>query len=186
MRSMAILAPIWAVSIVVSAAVGAVAALPLVQHFAAAPMAPGAMLTHASQGSPIAAVAAQDFAAGAASLAPSGISTYRQADGLFYITAPVNGRPVRFIVDTGASVVVLSKADALRTGVMAGPMIAATTANGTSDMRRATIQNFELAGRRMESVPAMIAAGGDVSLVGENVLSRMASVSIEGDQLRLR
>ena len=185
---MADIAPLWAVSVVVAAALGAVVALPLAHRLSPDPVGPVSTLaaTGAAQPEPIAAVAAQNLASQVAPLSHPGISAYRQADGLFYITAPVNGQPVRFIVDTGASVVVLSKADALRSGVLAGPMISATTANGTSDMRRATIRNFELAGRRMQSVPAIIALSGDVSLVGQNVLNRMASLSIEGDQLRLR
>jgi aspartyl protease family protein len=178
----------WAVSVVVAAALGAVVALPLAHRLTPDPVGPGPMLaiTSAVKTDPIAAVAAQNLTAQVATPSHPVVSTYRQADGLFYITAPVNGQPVRFIIDTGASVVVLSKADALRTGVLTGPVILATTANGTSDMRRATIQNFELAGRRMQSVPAIIALSGDVSLIGQNVLGRMASLSIEGDQMRLR
>lgn len=39
------------------------------------------------------------------------------ADGHFWVQAQVNGQPVRFLVDTGASDVVLSRATAARVGI---------------------------------------------------------------------
>ena len=38
----------------------------------------------------------------------------RSADGLFYLSAVVNGVVVRFLVDTGATIIVLTAADAAR------------------------------------------------------------------------
>ncbi|RZM33591.1 MAG: TIGR02281 family clan AA aspartic protease, partial [Sphingomonas sp.] len=45
---------------------------------------------------------------------------HKEADGLFYVTAKVNGTPIRFVVDTGANVVVLTGSDARRAGVTSG------------------------------------------------------------------
>jgi aspartyl protease family protein len=125
-------------------------------------------------------------AAPASAQVPAGLSTTRQADGLFYLTAQVNGKPVRFIVDTGASLVVLSKDDAARTGVQRGEVISATTANGATAMQRATIEQFDLAGRQLRDVRAIVAGQGDVSLIGQNVLAQMDRVVIEGTTLQLR
>ena len=41
----------------------------------------------------------------------------RAADGQYYLTLDVNGAPVEFLVDTGASEVVLNNADAERAGI---------------------------------------------------------------------
>src|SRR6185295_1508387 len=41
----------------------------------------------------------------------------RSADGHFYLDAQVNGAQVRFLVDTGASMVALTPADAQRAGI---------------------------------------------------------------------
>lgn len=110
----------------------------------------------------------------------------RHSDGLFYLTAPVNGQPVRFIVDTGASMVVLGGADAARTGVLSGAPVAAITAGGSSAMNRATIARLDLAGRRLHDVQAVIASEGQVSLIGQNALSQLDSVSFKGNELIIR
>lgn len=41
----------------------------------------------------------------------------RGRDGHYYLTAEINGAAVRFVVDTGASDIVLTKADAARIGI---------------------------------------------------------------------
>src|SRR5437764_1256406 len=54
--------------------------------------------------------------------------------GHFFADGMVNGLPQRFLVDTGASVVVLTAADATRLGLdyRAGPRVFMQTANGTA------------------------------------------------------
>ena len=57
----------------------------------------------------------------------------RSADGHYYLTMEVNGAPIRFVVDTGATELVLSRADAERAGIDTGGLIysgRAFTANG--------------------------------------------------------
>ena len=69
----------------------------------------------------------------AVSTAPHEITTTASDDGHFYVMGQVNGAPVRFVIDTGASGVVLSPDDARRAGIdpaslkFASP---AETANG--------------------------------------------------------
>src|SRR6476620_7325199 len=41
----------------------------------------------------------------------------RSPNGHFFVTARVNGQPVRFVVDTGATTVALTEEDAARAGV---------------------------------------------------------------------
>ena len=50
--------------------------------------------------------------ASSATAISSGTEITRSADGLFYVTAIVNGAPVRFVVDTGSTIVVLTPEDA--------------------------------------------------------------------------
>jgi aspartyl protease family protein len=113
----------------------------------------------------------------------------RSSDGLFYVQARVNGRPVRFLVDTGASVVVLTRADAARLGVPLGGGAGGQieTAAGRTRMDWATLDAVELAGRDLGGVRAAVVQEGlGVSLLGQDVLSRLDAVTIEGDRLRLR
>src|SRR5690606_31402517 len=48
--------------------------------------------------------------------AEDAVAIGRAADGHFWVDAEVNGEPVRFLVDTGASHVILSMADAEQVG----------------------------------------------------------------------
>lgn len=107
-------------------------------------------------------------------------------DGLFYVEAEVNGAPVQFVVDSGASVVILSAGDAARAGVGAAERVAVETAGGSAAMRRARIDRVVLAGRNLQSVEAAI-VGKDlaVSLLGQSALSQLGSVTFKGRRLEL-
>lgn len=118
---------------------------------------------------------------------PGTVELARAGDGLFYATATVNGRPVRFLVDTGANVMLLTAADARRVGAARAP--AATrlaTAGGSAAMAWTRLDTVELAGRRLAGVQAGVVAHGlPVSLLGQDMLSRFAVVTIAGDRMRM-
>src|SRR5215207_5089994 len=52
---------------------------------------------------------------------PRDTELQREANGHFYVHAKVNGQLVRFVVDTGATVVALSRDDAERVGLNVDP-----------------------------------------------------------------
>jgi aspartyl protease family protein len=54
---------------------------------------------------------------------PGSISFPVSSDGHFYIRAEVNGIPILFLADTGASSIVLSKEDAKRVGINLNDLI---------------------------------------------------------------
>ncbi len=112
----------------------------------------------------------------------------RSADGLFYVTARVNGHKTRFLVDTGSSVVVLTPHDAAVAGVDTdGATSAMTTAAGSAPMRWAKLRSIELAGRTAQRVPAVVMTNNaGISLMGQSMLSRLSSFTIEGDSLELQ
>ena len=110
------------------------------------------------------------------------------ADGLFYVTARVNGTPIRFVVDTGANVMVLTGDDARRAGVRShsSPERMETAAGGSA-MRWAMLDRLDLAGRRLTGTRAAVVDSGlKRSLLGQNALSRLESVMLAGDRLELR
>ena len=119
----------------------------------------------------------------------TGMRSARAADGLFYVHADVNGHAVRFLVDTGASVVVLTPADAAAVGVAPHPDsfdAHVETAGGKAAMAWATLDEVRIAGRRVRGVRAAVVREGlGVSLLGQNMLARLGSVRMEGDQLEL-
>lgn len=109
-------------------------------------------------------------------------------DGLFRLSLPVGGATVRFVIDTGANVVVLTPRDAARIG--ARPLAASgqrlRTAAGDSAMVETRIEGLSIAGRRLGPLRAVIAPGAPASLLGQNVLGQIESVTLRGDRLELR
>ena len=122
--------------------------------------------------------------------ADSSMNLLRAPDGLFYVTGSVNGVPVRFLVDTGSSAVVLTRADALRAGLYPrASEYAATadTANGQAHMAWVGIDTLQVAGTSMREVSAAVASDGlSVSLLGQSWLSQLASLTITGDRMLVR
>lgn len=114
----------------------------------------------------------------------------RSADGLFYVTAIVNGAPVRFLVDTGASIVVLRPEDARSAGIAIGEdgfTASASTANGKTAMARVTLNEVVVGDTRSRGVEAAVVRHNlPVSLLGQSWLSRLGSLTITGDRLRIQ
>lgn len=114
----------------------------------------------------------------------------RAADGHFYATARINGADVRFLVDTGATTIALSTADAERIGIYTahGDYVgAASTANGTVRVAPVMLDSVELGGTSVGKVQAAVIAGYQgTSLLGQSFLSRFDKVSIDGDVMTLR
>jgi aspartyl protease family protein len=114
----------------------------------------------------------------------------RSPDGLFYINAQVNGAPVRFLVDTGASTIVLTKDDAARAGVLSDINSfseSAETAGGKTAMARTTLAHLSAGANERHDVDAVIASEGlGVSLLGQSWLSQLESLQIKGDRMVMR
>lgn len=139
----------------------------------AGPLAPGGLSPAASPAVPIAA--------------PRATVIEQARDGLFYLEARVNGVPVQFVVDSGASVVVLSARDAARAGVAPAARVAVDTAGGSAAMRRARIDMVTLSGgQKLSAVEAAVVDRGlEVSLLGQSALSQLASVTFRRSRLEL-
>jgi aspartyl protease family protein len=117
------------------------------------------------------------------------VALARGADGHFHATAEVNGRAVRFLVDTGATLVVLSRRDAERAGIDPDRLLyvhPAETANGRVMNAAVTLERLRLGPFEDRDVPAMVAGGElGVSLLGMSWLSRLARLRVEGDRMVL-
>ena len=110
-------------------------------------------------------------------------------DGHFHLTAQVNGEPVRFMVDTGASSIALGPADARRVGLDPDGLAyvgTAMTANGRVQTAPVTIDEIAIGDILDRNVRAwVIGADLDGSLLGMSYLRTFARVSFEGDLLIL-
>jgi aspartyl protease family protein len=117
------------------------------------------------------------------------ITVPRASDGHFYLTLEVNGVPTRFVVDTGASAIVLSLPDAVRAGIKTDELIfsgRASTANGRVETAPTRVETLALGGIVDEDV-RVIVNGGDMSgsLLGMTYLNRFSRLEIADGRLIL-
>lgn len=122
--------------------------------------------------------------------APGTAYLSRDMTGHFHAEALVNGTHVRFLVDTGASDVALSAADAQRIGVDPASLrytVPYQTANGTIYAARVTLNEVTIGGITLRDVAASISREGlDTSLLGMSFLGRLDAVEVRGERLVLR
>lgn len=114
----------------------------------------------------------------------------KAADGHYWAQAQVDGRWVRFLVDTGASAVALTGEDARRLGIDLAaleydrPVI---TANGPTKAATVTLGHVSVAGARVEEVRAMVVPQGlQTSLLGMSYLGRLSRFEATPTALILR
>ena len=111
----------------------------------------------------------------------------RAADGLFYIDGQVNGTRIRFLIDTGATALILSTEDAARAKLPADGNPAAgalQTASGSSTIAWAKVETLDVGGRSFDAMPAAVLASGlKVSLLGQSVLSKLGPITLDGDRM---
>ncbi len=113
----------------------------------------------------------------------------RSRDGHFYATLGLNGTNIPFIVDTGASQIVITKQDAEKAGLDPESLNyfgRAQTANGVVKTARVRIDEITLGNRTDKGVLASVnGADMETSLLGMTYLSRFQKIEIAGNELRL-
>ncbi len=123
------------------------------------------------------------------------VELQRARDGHFHleaeVTGPEGGEPqrIRFIVDTGATELVLSRADAERLGYRMEDLAflgTARTANGLVRTALVRLASVRVGEREDRGVRALVNAGElEVSLLGMGYLDRFARIEMTRDRLRL-
>ncbi len=96
-----------------------------------------------------------------------------------YIMARINGIPIRFVLDTGASSLVLPAQYATMANLPAGKQITINLAGGSTAAATTTIASrVGVGSKTIYNVPAIITGGGD-PLFGQTVLQRFGNVTID-------
>ena len=118
------------------------------------------------------------------------IALPRAPDGHYYVTAEVNGAAIDFLVDTGASDIVLSRADAARIGFDLEKLAflgSARTANGVVPIAYGRLKAIQL-GPYLDQGLSVAINGGEMekSLLGMSYLGLFGRIEIAQDQLILR
>jgi len=107
--------------------------------------------------------------------------------GHFFSEGRVNGGVVRFVVDTGATSIVLPVQDANRLGIdyRKGQRGQIQTANGLAAAWRVTLDRVRLGGIELQQVDAVvIEKGPDIVLLGMSFLNRV-EMRREGETMTL-
>jgi aspartyl protease family protein len=117
------------------------------------------------------------------------IEVPRAFDGHYYLTLAINGEPVEFIVDTGATDIVLTRADAARIGLDPARLAftgIAGTANGQVRTARVRLPEVALGEVTDRNVSASVNAGEmSTSLLGMSYLQRFSRLEIANGRLVL-
>ncbi|HEX5006128.1 MAG TPA: TIGR02281 family clan AA aspartic protease [Hyphomonadaceae bacterium] len=104
-------------------------------------------------------------------------SLRKEGDGHFWATAYVNGMPVKFLVDTGASLVALNERDARRIGLNTDELeqnAEVKTAAGRVKAATAMIDKIEIDGVTIKNIQAVVIDKGlEHSLLGMSFLNRL-------------
>jgi aspartyl protease family protein len=107
--------------------------------------------------------------------------------GHFYADARVNGKLLRLLVDTGATLVAIPARDAERMGLHYedGARITISTANGVSSAYKVKLDTISIGGITMTDVDAVVPDTGlSMPLLGMSFLSR-TNMQREGDMMTL-
>ena len=95
----------------------------------------------------------------------------------YFVDGLINGQPVRFLVDTGATSVAMSEQHAARLGILHrvdGIRVGVGTASGDAVAHRVNLRSVSIAGMRLADVKAVVIEGDSPRniLLGMNVLTQ--------------
>ena len=115
----------------------------------------------------------------------------KRPDGHFVARVDVQGSTLGFLVDTGASTVVLKPADAEKAGIDVNALaytVAVETANGTAYAAPVRLRSITIGPIEVLDVEALVAKPGSLkeNLLGMSFLKRLRSYEVSGDFLTLR
>ena len=119
------------------------------------------------------------------------IILHKLLNGHFEADVSINGQEISMLVDTGASMVALSHADAERVGIIPENLdysMTVMTANGRSRAAPVTLTSVAIGPIVRNNVAASVAEDGklDQSLLGMSFLETLGSLQMQTDELRIR
>lgn len=107
----------------------------------------------------------------------------QQGNGHYMVTGAVNGKPLNFVVDTGASALSLPRDFAYMANMSCSEQIKVQTANGSSSACMGIVSKLRIGPYMLRDVEAFIAPNLNQPLLGMNVLRRFR---IEQDNGEMR
>lgn len=118
------------------------------------------------------------------------IELRRQDDGHYWLQAEVNGNPVRFMIDSGATITAMNAQTAADSGVDVDtngyPMIL-DTANGRVTAKRGSVKKLEIGSHSIADHQVVVSDSfGDTNVLGMNFLDSMKSWKVEANMMVLQ
>lgn len=109
-------------------------------------------------------------------------------DGHFWIEGRINGVPIKFLIDSGATVTTIDRASALRAGALVSDQRdqVVRTGNGFIKVARGRAQQLEIAAITRQDIGLHIVDDDDMNVLGMNFLSTLKRWSVEGRWLILQ
>ena len=106
------------------------------------------------------------------------VTIYRDLKGSYTAVGSINGRPVNFLVDTGATAIAMSANEAKRLGIafrVDGDPVGVSTASGLVKGHRVTLDRVSVGDLALRNVEALIIAGDrpEQVLLGMTFLNRV-------------
>ena len=117
------------------------------------------------------------------------VTLYAEANGYFYANGSINGSPVRFLVDTGATTIAINSKEAERLGIdykRHGKAGVAGTAGGFVQMYAVKLASVEIGAIRLHNVDAGVIEGHfpREALLGMSFLGRV-DMRRDGEKMEL-
>lgn len=108
-------------------------------------------------------------------------------DGHFWVDAKVNGKDVKFLVDSGATMTTLDRETAAAAGVPVSERADqyVRTGNGIIRVSSGRVADFEIGTIKRSNVGVQVANSDDLNVLGMNFLSSLSRWGVEGRWLVL-
>ena len=118
------------------------------------------------------------------------ITIRRQDDGHYWLQVDVNGKPVRFMIDSGATTTAVNANTARETGIQVdtdGYPVFLNTANGSVAAQRGIIQSLKIGTHEIGQHNVVVSESfGDTNVLGMNFLDSMQSWRVEANVMTLK
>ena len=108
-------------------------------------------------------------------------------DGHFWVDATINGEPVKFLVDSGATMTTVDRGTAERTGIAIDPSRAqiVRTGNGIIRVASGRADSLQIGAIEREGLRLHITDRAEINVLGMNFLSSLERWGVEGRWLVL-
>jgi aspartyl protease family protein len=119
---------------------------------------------------------------------PNSLVFRANAQGHVVVEAAVNGVPVRFLVDTGATMVVLTLKDAAAAGLSGSDLVFSmrtSTANGVARAAPVRLRELRIDQLMVRDVAAAVVENLNISLLGQSFLTRLDGYEMRDGVLTL-